>query len=341
MTKISNPSRREFMAGTAALVFAPAVLRVSRARAAEHVMKFGHDLSVTHPAHTNLVAGAKNILEDSGGRLEVQIFPNAQLGGDSETLAQVRSGALDMTLGVPSWMTSLIPQCASSDLGFLFSGYDQCWAAWDGDFGDHMRELISSIGVTTFKTTWDLGFRQITSNVKPIESVDDLAGLKIRLPPNPVSNSMFSQLGAAPVTIPLKELYTALQTHLADAQENSLVSIEAAKVYEVQKYCSVTNHIWNGLWIFGSTQNIDALPDDLKEILFKRMNEAGMNQRAEMAALAASLTSKFEADGMVFNYPKQDSFKDKLRSTGFYVDWKEKIGPETWSLLEKYTGPIG
>ena len=147
---------------------------------------------------------------------------------------------------------------------------------------------------------------------------------------------MFTQLGAAPVTIPLKELYTALQTHLADAQENSLVSIEAAKVYEVQKYCSITNHIWNGLWIFGSAQNINNLPDDLKTILFARMDEAGLNQRAEMAALAKSLTSKFEGDGMVFNYPKQDTFKDKLRSTGFYVDWKTKIGEETWALLERY-----
>jgi tripartite ATP-independent transporter DctP family solute receptor len=326
----------------AAALAAPGLIGIGRpARAAEFTLRLGHDLSVTHPAHTNLVAGAKKILEATGGRLEVQVYPSSQLGGDSETLSQVRSGALDMTLGVPSWLTSAIPQCASSDLGFTFRDYAQCWAAWDGDFGDHMRKLISTLGITTFKTTWDLGFRQMTSSKKPIQSVADLQGLKLRLPPNPVSNAMFKQLGAAPTTIPLKELYTALQTGLADAQENSLVSIEAAKVYEVQKYCSITNHIWNGLWIFGSTRNIDRLPPELKQALFDGMNQAGLNQRAEMEGLSKTLTKKFEGDGMVFNYPSQDSFKQKLRETAFYVDWKKKIGDETWSLLEKYTGPIG
>lgn len=337
------PSRRNVLQGAAAALAAPALVGLSGrlAFAAEFVLRLGHDLSVTHPAHTNLVAGAKKILEATGGRLEVQVYPSSQLGGDSETLAQVRSGALDMTLGVPSWLTSAIPQCAMSDLGFTFRDYAQCWAAWDGDFGDHMRKLISTLGITTFKTTWDLGFRQMTSSKKPIESVADLQGLKLRLPPNPVSNAMFKQLGAAPTTIPLKELYTALQTGLADAQENSLVSIEAAKVFEVQKFCSITNHIWNGLWIFGSTRNLDKLPPELRTALFNGMNEAGLNQRAQMEAQSKTLTKKFEGDGLKFNYPSQDSFKNKLKETGFYVDWKKKIGDETWSLLEKYTGPIG
>ena len=200
MTKMRfRPSRRDFMAGAAAAaVFAPAVLGLPRrAHAAEHVLKLGHDLSVTHPAHTNLVAGAQKILEESGGRLEVEVFPNSQLGGDSETLAQVRSGALDMTLGVPSWMTSMIPQCASSDLGFLFSGYDQCWAAWDGDFGDHMRKLISTSRRDHFPKTWDLGFRQVTSNVAPVETVEDLAGLKLACPRTP-SQTPCSRSSARP-----------------------------------------------------------------------------------------------------------------------------------------------
>jgi tripartite ATP-independent transporter DctP family solute receptor len=339
----SGATRRQFLMTTAvAALAAPAIVGIStRASAAQHVLKFGHDLSVTHPAHTNLVAASKKIEEDSKGQLRVQVFPNGQLGGDTEELAQVRSGALDMTLGVPSWLASSIPQCAASDLGFTFSGYDQCWAAWDGDFGDRIRSLIAGAGITTFDKTWDLGFRQVTSNAGPVNSVDDLKGLKIRLPGNPVSTAMFKALGASPVTIELTELYTALQTHLVDAEENSLVSINAANLQEVQKYCSITNHLWNGLWIFANTGNLNKLPEDLRKILFDRMNEAGLNQRKEMADLAQSLVEKLQKDGMVFNTPSQESFKNKLRDAGFYVEWKAKIGDDTWALLEKYTGKIG
>lgn len=119
--RIPAPTRRHVLRGAAAgAIAAPGVIGLAGrpAHAAEFVLRLGHDLSVTHPARTNLVAGAKKILEATGGRLEEQVYPSSQLGGDSETLAQVRSGALDMTLGVPSWLTSMIPQCATSDLGF-------------------------------------------------------------------------------------------------------------------------------------------------------------------------------------------------------------------------------
>lgn len=335
-------TRRAVGQVAAAALAAPALLRwSSEAIAAAGVLKFAHGMEASHPAHTNIVAAVAKIAEDTKGALTVKVFPNGQLGGDDELLAQVRSGAVDLTLGVPAWFTSNIPECASSSLPFVFSNYDQCWAAWDGDFGDHIRSLISGIGVTTAKTTWDLGFRDITSNVKPVTTVDDLRGLKIRLPGNPLSIALFKTFGSSPVVIELQETYSALQSHLVDAQENSLVSINATKLQEVQKYCSTTNHVWNGLWIFGSSANLSKLPEEHRKILFDRFDEAGLNQRREMAALSSSLRKKLSDGGLIFNDPSQDSFKAALKSAGFYTDWKAKIGDQTWAMLEKYTGPLG
>jgi TRAP-type transport system periplasmic protein len=339
----SGLSRRRFLGRASATICAPALIGLagSRAYAADYVLKFAHGLQTSHPAHTNLVPAVKKISDDSGGRLQVRIFPNAQLGGDDELISQMRSGAVDMIFSVPVWFTSLLPEGAVSSLPFIFKDYDQCWAAWDGDLGAHITDRMSTIGITMFKTAWDLGFRQITTNVKPIETVADVQGLKIRVPGNPLLIALFKTLGAAPVVIELEETYSALQTHLVDAQENSLPSIQAAKIQEVVKYCSMTNHVWNGIWVMGNATNINKLPADLKKILFDRLNEAGLNQRTEMAQLNKGLTETFEKGGLKFNYPSQDSFKAKLGDAKFYDEWKQKVGNETWAMMEKYVGKVG
>ncbi len=256
-------------------------------------------------------------------------------------LSQVRAGALDLYFGAPSFLSSSIPEVAISDLGYTFRNYDQCWAAWDGRFGDYMRQLIAKIGVTTFTKTWDLGFRQVTSNAGPVRTVEDLKGLKIRVPANPVSTSMFKHLGAAPANINLKELYTALQTRIVDAQENSLITIETLKVYEVQKFCSMTNHFWSGLWLFGNTRNLEKIPDDLRQVLFEQMNAAAITQRGEMRVLSETLSTKLAKDGLAFNTPAPESFRERLASSGYYEEWHKTIGPRAWGLLEDYVGKIG
>src|SRR5690606_20742494 len=143
-------------------------------------------------------------------------------------------------------IATLVPVAAINALGFAFSDYAQVWKAMDGDLGAHVRASIRRIRLYAFDKMWDNGFRQMTSSKGPIQQASDLEDLKIRVPVSPLSISMFKGLGAAPTSLQFSEVYSSLQTKIVDAQENPLPIIQVAKLYEVQKYCSQTNHIWDG-----------------------------------------------------------------------------------------------
>jgi TRAP-type C4-dicarboxylate transport system substrate-binding protein len=151
---------------------------------------------------------------------------------------------------------------------------------------------------------------------------------------------MFKALESAPASINFSEVYTALQTKVVDAQENPLAIISTAKLFEVQKYCSLTNHMWDGFWFLANRRAWEALPEDLRKIVAKNINDAGMKERADVFALNAGLQKELADKGMVFNQPKTDTFRDKLRSGGFYAEWKGKYGDEAWAILEKAVGKL-
>jgi TRAP-type C4-dicarboxylate transport system substrate-binding protein len=185
---------------------------------------------------------------------------------------------------------------------------------------------------------WDNGFRQMTSSKGPINTPDDLKGFKIRVPVSPLWTSMFTAFQSAPASINFADVYTSLQTKIVDGQENPLAIISTAKLYEVQKYCSVTNHMWDGFWFLANRRAWERLPADLREIAAKNLNAAAILQRADVAQLNAGLRADLTAKGMIFNDTKADPFRDALRKAGFYAEWKKKYGDEAWSILEKASG---
>ena len=164
--------------------------------------------------------------------------------------------------------------------------------------------------------------------------------MKIRVPPAPLWTAMFKAFGAAPTTINFNEVYSALQSKVVDGQENPLAIIETAKLYEVQKYCSTTNHMWDGFWFLANRRNWDALPKDIQASVSKHINEAAMAERTDVAALEKGLRDTLTKKGMVFNDVKAAPFRDKLRSAGFYEDWKKKFGEKGWSVLEASVGKL-
>jgi len=210
----------------------------------------------------------------------------------------------------------------------------------DGDLGNYLREIAKGIGFHCIEKTPDHGFRQITMKSKPINSPDDLKGFKIRVPISPLWTSMFKALGASPTGINFNEVYSALQTKVVDGQETPLVSIQAAKLYEVQKYCSLTNHMWDGFWFLANRRALEAVPADLRTIVAKHVNAAALNERADVAKLNAGLQQELAAKGLVFNQPNTAPFREKLRSAGFYSEWKGKYGEHAWELLEKAAGKL-
>jgi tripartite ATP-independent transporter DctP family solute receptor len=314
----------------------------SRAHAAEFVLKLGNSYQATHPTNLRIKEAGQKIKEESGGRVEVRLFADSQLGQDTQMIEQMRSGALEMMATPLSYMSSLVPAVNVSGLGFAFSNYDQVWSAWDGNYGDFLRKQCpDKIGVFCFEKTFDNGFRQITASTHPVNKPDDLKGMKIRVPAEENKTSLFKHLGAAPATVSIKETYSALQTHVVDAQENGLPHIEFWKFYEVAKYCSLTNHIWDGLSVFINLPTFKRMPATLQEIVARNFDAAALNQRADMLALNQVLIGKIEKWGMKTNSTNPEEFREALRRSGYYQEWRTKLGDEAWHMLEVYTGALG
>jgi len=257
-------------------------------------------------------------------------------------IEQMRSGALEMMTTPMSYMSSLVPAINASGLGFAFRNYDQVWSAWDGTYGAYLRrQCPDRIGVFCFDKTFDNGFRQITASTRPVKTPDDLKGMKIRVPAEENKTSLFKHLGAAPTTVSIKETYSALQTHIVDAQENGLPHIEFWKFYEVAKFCSLTNHIWDGLSVFINLATYQGMPESLREIVARNLDAAALKQRADILALNQVLQGKIEKWGMTINSTNPEEFRETLRRSGYYQEWRTRIGDEAWQLLETYTGVLG
>ncbi len=310
------------------------------ARAAEFTYKYGNNLPVTHPLNVRAQEAMDRILKETNGRVDIKIFPNNQLGGDTDMLAQVRSGGIEFFTPSALVIATLVPVAAINAIGFAFSDYGQVWSAMDGKLGAHVREAIGKTRLYAFEKMWDNGFRQTTSSKAPVTSAKDLDGLKIRVPVSPLSISMFKSLGASPASLQFSEVYSSLQTKIVDAQENPLPIIQVAKLYEVQKFASLTNHIWDGYWFVANGRAWDRLPPDLRTIVAAAINESGMKQREDIRKLNESVVSDLQGKGLAINRPAPETFRAKLRESGFYGEWKGRFGDEAWGLLEQTVGKL-
>ncbi|WP_353191221.1 TRAP transporter substrate-binding protein [Pandoraea pnomenusa] len=338
---MSTMDRRHFIKVVAATSAAAATgLYQTQAHAAEFTLKFANNLPVSHPMNIRAKEMAQKIAEQSKGRIDFQIYPNNQLGSDSDMLSQIRSGAIDYFTLSPLILGTLVPSAQISGVGFAFKDYGQVWAAMDGDLGAHVRGQIAKTSVFAFDKIWENGYRQITTSSRPINSPTDLKGLKIRVPTSPLWTSMFKAFDSSPTSINFAEVYSALQTHIVEAQENPLALLTTAKLYEVQKYVSMTNHMWDGFWFLANKQKWDKLPKDLQAIVTANVNAAAMLQRDDVRKLNDGVMAELKQKGLVFNAPNNEQFRDKLRSAGFYAEWHKKFGDEAWAMLEKYTGKL-
>lgn len=335
MTRLT---RREFNRGGIMTLAAGSVLGMTgrSAQAAEFTLKYANNQPLQHPLNVAALEMVKQIEDNTKGRVTIKIFPSNQLGGDTEMFSQLRSGAIDLfTLPGPI-LAGLVPVASIEAVGFAFKGYEQLWRAMDGDLGAMVRADISKAGLVVMEKVWETGFRKITSSAKPVLSADDLVGFKIRVPIGPLWVSMFRALGAAPTSMNFSELYTALQTRAVDGQENPLTNIESGKLYEVQKYCSLTDHMWNGYWFLANPRSWAKLPSDLQEIVRDAINIAAVRNRELAEQQNTALKNELQERGMTFVTPDRESFRAKLKSTKFYSEWREKFGQQAWAVLEKY-----
>lgn len=331
-------NRRTILLGAAAGALAAPFIRPGMARAAEFSYKIANNQPLEHPSNVRLAEAAKAILEATDGRFDLQIFPSNQLGADTDVLGQLRSGGVEFFQLSPVILSTLVPNASINGVGYAFPDYDTVWKAMDGDLGAYARGQIENAGLVVMDKIWDNGFRQTTSSTKPIVTPADLEGFKIRVPVSPLWTSLYTAFGSAPASINFAEVYTALQTGIVDGQENPLAIMKVAKMWEVQKYLSMTNHMWDGFWLLGNRRSWNALPEDVQQVVVDSFNASADDQRADVMALNASLKDELEAEGFVFNDVDPAPFEDKLREAGFYAQWKDTYGEEAWSILEAAVG---
>jgi TRAP-type transport system periplasmic protein len=329
-------SRRAIMGGALAMPF----VRIGPARAAEFSYKLATGQSLGQPINTRLEQACARIGEATNGRLEIRFFPASQLGSDTDLISQVRNGATEFLNIAGSVLSTISPPAAITNVGFAFSGYDQVWPSMDGSLGAYVRGQIEKTGLIVVSKPADNGFRQITSASKPIKTAEDIKSFRIRVPVSPIFTSLFKALGASPTSINFNELYTALQTHLVDGQENSLITIDAGKLYEVQKYVSETNHIWDPFWLIGNRRTSMKLPENIREIVRTELDRASMEQRADSISLNSSLKSDLTKKGLTFETADQAGFRAALTKAGFYKEWRDKFGADAWTALETAVGPL-
>ena len=330
--------RRALLGATAALpLFA---IRSRPAGAAEFSYKIANNTPATHPLTLRMTEAATKILEGTGGRVEIKVFPNSQLGTDTDMLSQLRNGGIEFFSLSGLILSTLVAPASINGVGFAFKDYDQVWSAMDGKLGAFVRAEVAKRGLFAFEHPFDNGFRQVTTSTKPIKVPDDLKALKIRVPPSPLWTSMFQAFGAAPTTINFAEVYSALQTHIADAQENPLSLIETAKLYEVQKYCSMTNHMWDGFWLLANRRALDRLPADARPVVEREFAAAAMAERADIAKLNVDVRTTLEGRGLQINDLDNAPFRAALSSAGFYKEWRGKYGEDAWHVLEESVGAM-
>ena len=308
-----------------------------KADAAEFAFKLGADWPSDHPSSVSARKACDLIRQRSNGRLDIQYFANNILGGDTDMLSQVRSGAIELVAMPTSVSSTLVAVSAINNTGFAFDGYDQVWPAMDGKLGAYVRDKFEKINLAVMDKIWDNGFRQMTTGSVPIASLAAIKGLKMRVPVSPIYVSLMRGLGCSPVSANINELYSALQTKVFDGEENTWANLQFFKLFEVQKFVGLTDHMWEGYWILGNKRALARLPKDLLAILNDTMNEVAVSQRADIARFSAQMQKQLEGEGMQFERPDREQFRQALTKSGFYAEWRKQFGEEAWSLLEAST----
>ena len=334
-------SRSRFSAGAAA-AFAGIAAVKSRALAVgpQFTYKYASNISVDHPLNVRMTQMWNAVNHETNGRLKVQVFPNNQLGGDPAMLTQLRSGALQFFTLDGGILQSVVPVAAIQGVGFAFKNSAEAFATMDGPLGTYVRKEIEAKGLYAFEKMWENGMRQITSSNHAMKNADDLRSFKVRTPPGRLWVDLFKSLGAAPTPIAFNEVYLALQNHTVDGQENPFAIIDTARLYEVQKYLTVTNHMWSAFWLLGNGDAWKGLPPDIQSVVSKNAAKYALLQRRDTALLNASLEDKLKRRGMLVANAETASFRAKLRESKFYERWKAEFGTAAWDLLEARTGKL-
>ena len=287
----------------------------------------------------------KNLVESgSNGDIKVDIFPDSQLGKGNEVLQQVKSGVIQLGIHTTGEIASVYPLISVLDLPFAFPNHAVAYEVFDGPFGKKLAGDISNkTGMLCLGFGDSGGYFQITNSKRPIKAVEDLKGLKIRTMALPTHQSFISSLGGQPVAIAWPEVYTALQTGVADGQMNPMTIIEFAKLYEVQKYMTITNHLFAPQMWMVNQQFWDGLSDSEKTLVRASSRTAIVTSRGIANAIEASerglpsLQSKMEVNSLTAEDKKK---LGELSTPAVRAIIEKNFGAEGKALLDEFMAAV-
>lgn len=290
-------TRRAALLGAAAgsgMIAAPAVLRAQ----GKVRLTLGHGAAPGNPRSVAAEELAKLLRERSEGRIEMRVAGSAQLGDDASMLTGMRTGTLDMSINSQGASSAVVPELSALGLPFLFANNVAAYKVVDGPVGEELASRFEKVGLVALGW-WDNGIRHTTNSKHPITKPEDLQGLKIRTPPDPMTIDIFKALGAATQQINFGELYVALQQGVVDGQENPLANIQSSKLFEVNRFISLTGHKWECNPVLVSRIAWGRLQAADRQLLQDAVKEAGAHQRALSQETDTRLLGEFRANPAV------------------------------------------
>jgi tripartite ATP-independent transporter DctP family solute receptor len=290
------------------LAAAVAALVPFAAQAQALKLTLGHGAAPGNPRHEAALRFAEVLKARSGGRIEVQVAPSAQLGDDAAMVTALRTGALDISANSQGAVANAVPEFNAYGMPFLFASPAAAFKLLDGPLGKELADKSAEKGMVLLGT-WDNGIRHMTNSKRPIAKVEDMKGLKMRVPPDATLVDIMKSLGAESQQIKFAELYVALQQGVVDGQENPLVNIHASKLYEVQKHLALTSHQFQMTPLLMSKRTWDKLSDADRKAVQEAAAEATALQRKLSQEADDKLLADLKAKGVQVSTPDRAAFE--------------------------------
>ena len=306
---------KKILALVMALTMIFALTAVSASADEPIVLKIGVSTAETDPRNIAAKQFADEIEEKTNGAVKAEVYPAGQLGGDGQLVESMvlDSGTVDIVITDASNFGTVVADMNISGLPFLFSDFDAAWAFMDGEIEAAAEEELLELGIRVL-AHYDNGFRCVTNSKGPVESPADMKGMLIRTPENQVIMATMSALGANPQPLAFSELYQALQQKTYDAQENPIPVIYNNKLFEVQDYLSVTNHIYSGMCFAIAESTWNKLTEEQQKIVAEAALASGKADREMNRQQTDDLVANLEEEGMKINYPDLAPFAEATQS---------------------------
>jgi len=300
----------------------------------ERTIKFATQNPKGHPIVMGMEKFGEVVKAKSGGKIKVNLFPGGVLGGDAPNISALQGGTLEMVVMNSGILASQVKEFAVFDFPFMFATPQEADAVVDGPFGKMLLAKLDAKGIHGL-AYWELGFRNITNGKRPINKVEDIAGLKLRVIPNAINIDWVTALGGNPTPMAFPEVYAAMEQKAIDGHENPFSVIAANKFYEVQKHLAVTNHQYNPQTVIVSKKLWDSMSNDEKKIFGEAADEASAYQRKISREQAVAALDSLKKNGMQvteFNAAEMTKFRDKMKPV---IDKHAAIvGPDVVSALQ-------